>query len=213
MKKYLIATLVCILVVCCTYYKLSNKLSPDIKKWYELHSPLMQGDVPNWIDANGRTERQHFLKMPRSIQEGYMALFWDMREIGAYDEFNARLYYVMTYLDYHGNNPWSSDRGRVFLLAGSPEIERYLRNGQETMTSMNESGDLLQWMYYQSGVGAVSYWFEFHPPNEWRLSINAGIRTLGYRESFERRCRERFYPTEDGWILYSEYLIGALEEK
>jgi len=215
MKNIKYGTLIGLVVlVACTYYHLSRALPPEIKGWYELYSPLMSGQVPDWIDANHRTEGQHFLKMTTQIQKDYMyEYFWKIRQPGLQDLFEERLQYTSVFF-HDANNPWQSDRARIYLLAGEPTVVRYYQEGRETVESgMPQSGDILLWIYWSAGIGETVYAFEFVPPEKWRLSMDTGLRGMANRDIFERRCRERFYPTKIGWEIYGDYLHDALEGK
>ena len=216
-KKSLICVLIVLfailVAVSCTYYHLSRRLPADIKDWYELHSPLMDSKVPLWIDANNRTESQHFLKMPTHVQETYIyEYFWQMRHPEMRDVFYSRLNYVRVFFS-QAVNPWNDHRGRVLLLAGEPTWVRYYRHGTEQAESaMPEGGDILEWYYFMRGVGECRYYFEFTPPDTWRLSMGTGLRAMGNRDMFERRCREEFEPTPEGWVSYAEYLYEVIKE-
>jgi len=204
----LICTLLCTV---CLYHNLAKKLPPDLKFYYDVYSPLMKSKVPDWIDANDRTEGQHFLKMPAHIQNAYIyEYFWKIRRPGLEEVFFSRLNYAG--IHFGRLNPWQSYRGRVFLLLGPPMMIHYYRNGMETIESgVPESGDTMVWYYYERGLQA-SYWFYFVPPDDWRLSLS-GIRSMGNQQLLERSARESFAPTKEGWITYGEYLYDALEEK
>lgn len=213
-KGYICVLIAILVAVSCTYYHLSRRLRADIKPWFEIHSPLMHSKVPTWIDANDRAEYQHFLKMPTHIQEAYIyEFFWQIRREGAADEFYSRLSYVQMHFR-EKSNPWQSHRGYIYLLLGPPTMERYYRNGMEEVSSgMPEAGDKMAWYYFDFGMGETIYWFYFVPPDDWRLSIDPGIRSLGTRETFERHARREFEPTKEGWITYAEYLHDALGDK
>jgi len=119
----LICTLLCTV---CLYHNLAKKLPPDLKFYYDVYSPLMKSKVPDWIDANDRTEGQHFLKMPAHIQNAYIyEYFWKIRRPGLEEVFFSRLNYAG--IHFGRLNPWQSYRGRVFLLLGPPMMIHYYR--------------------------------------------------------------------------------------
>jgi len=193
----------------CTTYNLERSLLGDIHEWYSLHSPLMSGKVPLWIDANDRSEREHFLRLPAHIQKVYIQSFWRIRQEGLGDIFYSRIEYTIRAFE-NASNPWRSDRGRVFLLLGPPTLVRYYRDGQESLSSMPQSGDLLQWYYYHSRAGRATYWFEFIPPDTWRDKVDMELRVIGDKNRYENYWRGVFSPTEEGWAEWASVLYDEL---
>jgi len=68
-----------------------KELPPDIKAWFEIHQVLMQNKVPeikeDW------TEADVFLAIHPEMQRTYRFLFWELREPGLKEVFEANLLY------------------------------------------------------------------------------------------------------------------------
>jgi len=198
----------------CTTYKLERNLKPDIKAWYEYHRILMFEKVPKWVDANNRTEREHFLQLPEYMQRKYIKIFWKIRVEGLKDSFYQRMAYANRYFN-EGKPGWKTDRGQVLILCGFPNFVRYIRdidlvdpystgiqNNRNAMTSDIQGRVYLIWSYsYRNFL--IQYRFEYQQGETWRRSFAQIGYT--YQRDFEKRMREVHAP--NNWDIWVSILL------
>jgi len=67
------------------------EIAPDVEDWFEVHSILMQNEVPDIKE--GWTEADVFLAIHPNMQRGYARIFWELREPGLDEVFYANLLY------------------------------------------------------------------------------------------------------------------------
>lgn len=80
-------------------------------EWYGQHLVLLQ----DW-------EKKIYARLSPEGRLRFQTLFWDSRDEDSQLEFWDRLEYVRTvYKIESARNPWSTDRGRVYLLNGPPQ--------------------------------------------------------------------------------------------
>jgi GWxTD domain-containing protein len=166
-------------------------MMPTKDTWYTQHYYIMQV-----------FERDIYRHLSDTAKAEYQAYFWQARRPEAKQLFDKRMEFVMkTYAKENRNQPWNTDRGRVFLLNGSPASIDYKQNtewaggvregggitgatervGEDVQAMMNEV-----WTYQHAGQ-TIYYTFSFVVPNEWRMQIRMDQnRFLGELEQYNR---------------------------
>jgi len=122
-------------------------------------------------------EKRLYAKLGPEGREAFRELFWAYRDPGSRLEFGARLRRVTAaFRKENSLRPWTTDRGRIFLLNGSPVSVDYADD--ESWANPAAEGDVSRddiaarrgetWTYV-FGPSPVVYSFLFLKPNEWRL--------------------------------------------
>lgn len=205
----------------CTTYKLERQLSPKFKEWYELHSMLMETKIPWYLNVVGYekdgtaicstkvpVEKIYFLKLSDQLKRKYIKVFWDIRRPGVGEIFYARLSYINRVFDNEGIVGWKTDRGKIALLCGFPDVEQYYYNNEPTIFPgelLNERYRLI-WMYYQNQRYAM-YVFCYQFPVAWKICVDKSLREMSTQMELEKYWRKFFAPTESGWSNWASELI------
>jgi len=204
----------CFLFSSCVTLRLEKqlkKLNPAIAEWYSYHSILMETKIPKWIDERGGGEKVHFLRLPQKLQVAYVTIFWKIRTEGAREEYYNRIAAANRSFSGEGKPGWRTDRGRVLLLCGFPTyVTHYPIINRGGKGSDVEGHRYEIWEYYQRGY-LIQYAFKYHTPNSWRREFFS-LMDGGAKNNFEKRCRELFAPTEDGWDLWGSILLQWVKE-
>jgi GWxTD domain-containing protein len=158
--------------------------------WYTQHYPIMQD-----------FERKLYKDLSEAGRKGFQDLFWTARAPEARAKFEARLDFVMkNFKQENRNQPWNTDRGRVYLLNGSPASIDYDQNTSWAMTALPGGGGASGTDRSNEDVGAnraeiwiysydkyfIKYTFAFVQPSQWRITQTTGSRYLGELEDFNK---------------------------
>jgi GWxTD domain-containing protein len=173
------------------------RLAPSKDTWYTQHYIVMQN-----------FEKDLYVQLSAEAKVQFQNRFWAFRSPAARGEFETRLSYVMTaFKKENSQQPWNTDRARIFLLNGSPVSIDYQENEDwaggaitdprfRADRSDEDIGARLGevWTYtYEKYL--VSYMYTFRKPGEWRLLD----RMTGnqFRGELETRSREKDYGISD----------------
>lgn len=210
MKRHIqIATLFVVFCLCaCMTISLEKKLPKEIRNWYDLHSVYMDTQVPKEIDAKKPTEKMYFLRMTDQQRRKYINLFWEIREIGAKEEFQLR-YRIAQAVFKEGRQGWQTDRGWLMLLCGQPDYVEYRdENGQpymegnEEWTNLGEGERCFQiWRYWTPrGTDLIDFVFEWKITGTWELRPYYDGRLI----NFINYWKWRMAPVDEGWELWAK---------
>jgi GWxTD domain-containing protein len=162
---------------------------PRKDTWYTQHYVIMQD-----------FERTAYKNLSEEGRKGFRELFWTVRTPEARAKFQARLDYVMlNFKQENRNQPWNTDRGRTYLLNGSPASVDYDQNNNWAMTampgSMSTASDRTNedvganraeiWIYSYDKY-FIKYTFAFVQPTQWRITQTTGNRYLGELETYNK---------------------------
>ncbi len=177
MKKIIIISLALILSVAC-----SLKTMPSKDPWYAQHFFIMQD-----------FEREVYRSLSPLAKLEFQKIFWEARPAEARMEFDNRLAYIMDqYKRENFEQPWNTDRARIYLLNGPPAyMEQHIndnwtmmiRQGEGMVRAEERTGEdigaatLEVWAYHYKNQ-IVYYGFIFQPPNKWK---QADLPVGGYR--------------------------------
>lgn len=157
--------------------------------WYTQHYPIMQD-----------FERKLYKDLSEQGRKGFQELFWTARTPEARAKFEERLKYVMlNFKQENRNQPWNTDRGRTYILNGSPASIDYDQNTSFAMTALPGSGAVATdrsnedvganraeiWVYSYDKY-FIRYIFAFVQPNQWRITQTTGNRYLGELETYNK---------------------------
>lgn len=198
-KKWIVIFILLCLSAC------SIKLLPSKDKWYAKHYIIMQGfewKIYKELSPAGR----------KQLQE----LFWKVRDPRAQVTFTSRLDYVMkNFKKENFHRPWSTDRGRIYLLNGNPAEIRYVENtnlgsitvvssqtaaqgGRNVDRSKEDIGARMSelWVYPHKSY-IITYQFNFVQPRQWKLNPKLSESLyLGELERFSRVVSYRIIDVE-----------------
>jgi GWxTD domain-containing protein len=162
---------------------------PKKDAWYTQHYIIMQD-----------FERKLYRDLTVEGRKAFQERFWAARTSEAKAKFQSRLDYVL--LNFKTENrkqPWNTDRGRTYLLNGSPASVDYDQNTSWAMTIMpsqmseatsrsNEDlgANRAEIWVYPYDTFFVKYTFAFVQPNQWRRTQTTGNRYLGELEDFNK---------------------------
>jgi GWxTD domain-containing protein len=162
---------------------------PKKDAWYTQHYIIMQD-----------FERKAYRKLSEAGRKGFQELFWAARTSEARAKFEARLDYVKkNFWKENNQQPWNTDRSRVYLLNGSPAsidvdqnvswatigTPREMR--QETdRTNEDVAANRAELWTYPFDKYLVRYIFAFVPPYQWKITAGTGSRYLGEFETYNR---------------------------
>jgi len=160
------------------------RLEPSKDAWYSRHYIVMQD-----------FEKDTYVKLSPEAKLQFQNRFWTFRSTAARGEFETRLSYVMTaFKRENSQQPWNTDRARIYLLNGSPVAIDYQENSYDRINEDigARSGEV--WTYTYSKY-LVTYLFTFRKPAEWRLLD----RMTGnqFRGELEARSRDEDYGISD----------------
>lgn len=162
---------------------------PKKDTWYTQHYVIMQD-----------FERKLYRGLSEEGRQGFRELFWASRTAEARGKFLDRMEYVgKNFKPENRNQPWNTDRGRVYLLNGAPASVDYDQNvsfntamlpGQVASGASRSSEDLGAnraeiWVYPYDQY-FIKYTFAFIQPNQWRITQTTGNRYLGDLETFNK---------------------------
>jgi len=160
------------------------RLEPSKDAWYSQHYIVMQN-----------FEKAIYVKLSAEAKVQFQNRFWAFRSPAARGEFETRLSYVMTaFKRENSQQPWNTDRARIYLLNGSPVAIDYQENSPDRSSEDIGARSGEAWTY-TSGKYLVTYLFAFRKPAEWRLLD----RMTGnqFRGDLEARSREVDYGISD----------------
>ena len=178
----------------------SIKLMPSKDPWYAKHYIIMQNfewDAYKQLSQEGKIQFQE--------------LFWKVRDPKSQAIFEKRLEFVTKQFKTESRHaPWNTDRGRIYLLNGSPGEVRYDtdtsmggievistrgegdRTGVDVERSSQDIGARQSeiWVYpYRNYI--ITYRFNFSQPRQWKLAPQ--LSESSYREEMELYCRQMVY--------------------
>ncbi|MGB8957600.1 MAG: GWxTD domain-containing protein [Candidatus Aminicenantales bacterium] len=166
------------------------KMMPTKDVWYTQHYSIMQD-----------FERTAYRTLTEAAKKEFQGLFWAAREPASRTIFQDRLSYVMNaYKRENSNQPWNTDRARIYLLNGPPASIDVDQNtswgtqlGQPATGAVSRSNEDVQ--AYRAEIWTysvlkqyVQYAFTFAPPNEWKMSPApaSGSRYTGELENYSK---------------------------
>jgi GWxTD domain-containing protein len=162
---------------------------PKKDVWYTQHYIILQD-----------FERKLYRTLSEEGRKGFQTIFWAARTPEARGKFQARLDYVIkNFWKENSKQPWNTDRGRTYLLNGSPASIDYDQNvsfatpmpGQVSDNPARSSEDLGAnraeiWIYPYDKY-FIRYTFAFIQPSQWRITQTTGSRYLGELEDFNKK--------------------------
>lgn len=175
------------------------KLLPSHDQWYMQHYIIMQD-----------FERDTYKNLTDGAKVEFQGLFWEARRPESKAEFDKRMAHVMKQFKRENSaHPWNTDRGRIYLLNGSPAAIEFKQTDdwgttmspQPTAVFNDRSNENIEaktaesWTY-QFQKAHISYIFTFSAPKAWELRQTSfeGNRYLG---EFEIQSRELFFGVID----------------
>ncbi|HSA94435.1 MAG TPA: GWxTD domain-containing protein [Acidobacteriota bacterium] len=183
--------------------------------WYTQHYIIMQ----DW-------ERKAYKSLSSEGKVEFQTLFWESRDPKSKQTFDARMEFItQNYKRENSKQPWNTDRGRYYLLNGSPAAVDYDQNtnwgslavpGQSIGTGATSreredvSADRAEIWTYPYNENFIKYVFIFETPNRWVI-ISAQVQGSRYRGEFENYQRTVVY----GVLEPEQYKerIAALKNK
>jgi GWxTD domain-containing protein len=162
---------------------------PKKDVWYTQHYIILQD-----------FERKAYRGLSEVGRKDFQVLFWAARTPEARGTFAARLDYVIkNFWKENSKQPWNTDRGRTYLLNGSPASIDYDQNvsfatpmpGQVADNVSRSSEDLGAnraeiWIYPYDKY-FIRYTFAFIQPSQWRITQTTGNRYLGELEDYNKK--------------------------
>jgi GWxTD domain-containing protein len=185
---------------------------PKKDAWYTQHYIIMQD-----------FEKKAYRKLSEEGRKAFQELFWAVRTSQARATFEARLDYVKkNFWKENNQQPWNTDRSRVYLLNGSPasiDVDQNASWATVGMPSeMRQATDRSNedvaanraevWVYSYDRY-FVKYTFAFAPPYQWKITGSTGNRYLGEMESFSRNVTFGIEEVE----RYKQELAGLGKKK
>jgi len=161
---------------------------PKNDTWYTQHYVIMRD-----------FERKLYRDLSEEGRKAFQDLFWDNRTAEARGKFETRLAFVIqNYRKENSKQPWNTDRGRTYLLNGSPASIDYDQNvnfgtlmpGQVADSASRSAEDVggtraEVWVYSYDKY-FIRYTFAFVQPSQWRITQTTGNRYLGELETFNK---------------------------
>jgi GWxTD domain-containing protein len=162
---------------------------PTKDVWFTQHYIIMQD-----------FERSAYRSLSAEGKKAFQELFWSARTQDARATFDARLEYVKeNFWKENSQQPWNTDRSRVYLLNGSPASIDVDQNNSWAMsgspTAMTQASDRTnedvaanraeRWTY-QYDKYLINYIFAFVQPYQWKITTTTGSRYLGDFENYNR---------------------------
>lgn len=162
---------------------------PKKDVWYTQHYVIMQD-----------FEKKAYRKMSEAGRQAFRELFWAVRTADARATFAARLEHVKkNFWKENNQQPWNTDRSRVYLLNGSPASIDVDQNA--AWASSGTPSQFLQatdrsnedvaanraevWVYPFEKY-FIKYTFTFVQPYSWKIVQGSGNRYLGDLETYNR---------------------------
>jgi GWxTD domain-containing protein len=168
-------------------------MMPSKDKWYTEHYFIMQN-----------YERDIYRSLTDAGKPEFQKVYWEARPAEVKQEFDKRLSYIaQNFKRENFDQPWNTDRARVYLLNGPPaNIEQHVNDEWTTQIKIGAAGfesadgrsgedvgaaTLEVWTYnYKNQF--VYYGFVFQPPSKWKqVQISAGAyRYMGELELWSK---------------------------
>jgi len=172
-----------------TFAARASAAIPKKDAWYTQHYIIMQD-----------FERKLYRDLSIEGRKNFQDLFWAARTPEARAKFQARLDYVIkNFWKENSKQPWNTDRGRTYLLNGSPASIDYDQNVSfgtmlpgQVADNANRSGEDVGanrgeiWIYPFDQY-FIKYTFAFVQPSQWRITQTTGNRYLGELETFNKK--------------------------
>ncbi|MCX6570803.1 MAG: GWxTD domain-containing protein [Candidatus Aminicenantes bacterium] len=187
MKKPIGATLLFILAILCLPARGVSAI-PKKDAWYTQHYIIMQD-----------FERKAYRTLSVDGRKVFQELFWAARTQDARAMYQARLEYVKkNFWKENNQQPWNTDRSRVYLLNGSPAsidvdqnsswpsagIPNEMRQATDRTNEDVGANRGEVWTYPHSRY-FVQYNFIFVQPSQWKV-VNSGDRYRGELEDYNK---------------------------
>ena len=161
---------------------------PTKDAWFTQHYIIMQD-----------FERTAYRALSTEGRKAFQELFWAVRTQDAQAMYRARLDYVIkNFWKENSQQPWNTDRSRVYLLNGSPASIDYDQNvsfaqavgGQMAPATDRTNEDVGAnraevWIYPYDKY-FIKYTFAFVQPYQWKITQTTGNRYLGELETFNK---------------------------
>jgi len=162
---------------------------PKKDAWYTQHYIIMQD-----------FERKAYRTLSVDGRKVFQELFWAARTQDARAIYQARLEYVKkNFWKENNQQPWNTDRSRVYLLNGSPasiDVDQNaswgtvgLPNEMRQVTDRSNedvAANRAEVWTYQYDKYLINYIFAFVQPYQWKITQTTGSRYLGEFETFNR---------------------------
>lgn len=168
------------------------KLIPSSDQWYMQHYIIMQD-----------FERETYKDLTEGGKMEFQALFWEARRPESREEFDKRMEFVMKQFKRENSaHPWNTDRGRIYLLNGSPAsidfkqtddwgisiVRQPDQAGISDRSNENIQARTAEGWTYQYQKALIYYIFTYSAPKAWELRQTSfeGNRYLGEFENLNR---------------------------
>jgi GWxTD domain-containing protein len=162
---------------------------PTKDAWFTQHYIIMQD-----------FERDTYRGLSAAGRQGYQDLFWKYRSAEARSMFEVRLEYVKkNYWRENSQQPWNSDRGRTYILNGSPASIDIDQNSSwptaglpssflkaQDRSNEDVAADRAEVWTYPYDKYFIRYIFAFVQPNQWKMTQSTGSRYLGEFETYNK---------------------------
>lgn len=187
MKKWIILFLALASAAAC-----SMAMMPSKDPWYAQHYFVMQD-----------YERNNYRSLTEAGKLEFQKLFWEARPVEAKKVFDSRMAFIeINFKRENFEQPWNTDRARVYLLNGKPAHVDQRQNDSWGMqvpvgvpggVTAERAGEdvgastVEVWSYpFENQV--VEYGFLFQPPNKWKQA-QGGARESRYIGGLEVQNR------------------------
>jgi len=162
---------------------------PKKDAWYTQHYGIMQD-----------FEKKAYRKLSEEGRKAFQELFWAVRTADARATFAARLEHVKkNFWKENNQQPWNTDRSRIYLLNGSPvsiDVDQnaaWASSGTPTnflqatdRSNEDVAANRAEVWVYPFEKYFVKYTFVFVQPYSWKIVQGTGNRYLGGLETFNR---------------------------
>jgi GWxTD domain-containing protein len=162
---------------------------PTKDVWFTQHYIIMQD-----------FERSAYRSLSNEGKKAFQELFWSARTQDARSTFDARLEYVKeNFWKENSQQPWNTDRSRVYLLNGSPasidvdQNNSWAISGASSVLTQatdrsNEdvAANRAELWIYPYDQYLIKYTFVFVQPYQWKITTTTGSRYLGDFENYNR---------------------------
>ena len=194
-KKWIVLFLALAAAAAC-----SMAMMPSKDPWYAQHYFIMQD-----------FERDAYRSLSEAGKLEFQKLFWEARPEDARKVFDSRLAYIeLNFKRENFEQPWNTDRARVYLLNGKPahiderqndewgmKVPVGVPGGVSTDRANEDVGasTVEVWSYpFENQV--VEYGFLFQQPNKWKQS-QGGARESRYLGGLELQNKTSVYGVAD----------------
>jgi GWxTD domain-containing protein len=162
---------------------------PKKDAWFTQHYIIMQD-----------FERKAYRKLSAEGKIAFQERFWAVRTSDARATFQARMEYVKkNFWKENNQQPWNTDRSRVYLLNGSPasiDVDQNaswssvgLPNEMRQVTDRSNedvAANRAEVWTYQYDKYLIKYTFAFVQPYQWKITQTTGSRYLGELENYNK---------------------------